>query len=129
VIWVSNHGGRQLDHCRGCLDALPEVAAAVAKRAPIIVDGGFMRGTDVIKGLCLGADAVATGRLEALAMAAGGAAAVLRTLEILEFEVKTNMALLGVASIDDLGPALLERTAELPNAHALSAFPLLAEGY
>jgi len=129
VIWVSNHGGRQLDHCRGCLDALQEVAAAVAKRAPVIVDGGFMRGTDVIKGLCLGADAVATGRLEALAMAAGGAAAVLRALEILEFEIKTNMALLGVASLDALGPELLERAPALPNAHALSAFPLLDEGY
>ncbi len=75
VVYVSNHGGRQLDHGRGCIDALPEVAAAVDRRVPVVVDGGFMRGTDIIKGLARGATAVGVGRLEAMAMAAGGAAA------------------------------------------------------
>ena len=83
VIWVSNHGGRQLDHTRACIDVLPEVAAAVDGRAPIIVDGGFMRGADVVKGLCLGATAVSMGRFEALAMAAGGKDALVTALEIL----------------------------------------------
>ena len=72
VIYVSNHGGRQLDHTRACIDALPEVVAAVGGRAPVVVDGGFMRGADIVKAMCLGATAVGTGRLEGLAMAAGG---------------------------------------------------------
>jgi len=129
VVYVSNHGGRQLDHGRACIDALPEVVDAVAGRVPVIVDGGFMRGTDVIKGLCLGADVVATGRLEAFAMAAGGAPAVLRMLEIMEAEIRTSMALLGVNDIAALGPSLLERVPPLPGPHALSAFPLLEAGY
>ncbi|MEM9622931.1 MAG: alpha-hydroxy acid oxidase, partial [Pseudomonadota bacterium] len=58
VVYVSNHGGRQLDHTRACIDALPEVVAAVEGRVPVLVDGGFMRGADVVKALCLGAQAV-----------------------------------------------------------------------
>jgi isopentenyl diphosphate isomerase/L-lactate dehydrogenase-like FMN-dependent dehydrogenase len=129
VVYVSNHGGRQLDHSRGCIDALPEVAAAVDGRVPVVVDGGFMRGTDVIKGLARGATAVGTGRLEALAMAAGGAAAVTRALELLEIEIRTNMALLGVRSVAELTPALLESAPPIVMPHVLSAFPLLDEGY
>ena len=67
VVYVSNHGGRQLDHTVACIDALPAVVEAVAGRVPVVVDGGFMRGADVIKGLCLGATAVGMGRFEALA--------------------------------------------------------------
>ena len=120
VVYVSNHGGRQLDHGRGCLDALPEVAAAVDRRVPIVVDGGFMRGTDVIKGLARGATAVGVGRLEALAMAAGGAPAVTRALELLEVEIRTNMALLGVRSVAELNPSYLEpRNADRNAARAV----------
>ena len=70
---MSNHGGRQLDHGRGSLDVLPEVVATVAGRATIIVDGGFMRGTDVVKAIALGAHAVGVGRLECFGLAAAGA--------------------------------------------------------
>jgi len=129
VIYVSNHGGRQLDHGRATIDALPEVVEAVGGRVPVVVDGGFMRGTDVIKGLCLGATAVGIGRLEGLAMAAGGEAAVLRMLELLEIEIRTNMALMGVRSIAELEPSLLEAASPLPNPGVLSAFPLLDQGY
>ncbi len=129
VVYVSNHGGRQLDHGRGCIDALPEVAAAVDGRVPIVVDGGFMRGTDVIKALARGATAVGVGRLEALAMAAGGAAAVTRALELLEVEIRTNMALLGVRSVEELNPSYLEPATPIVTPHVLSAFPLLDEGY
>ncbi len=129
VIYVSNHGGRQLDHGRACIDALPEVVEAVAGRVPVVVDGGFMRGTDVIKALCLGATAVGIGRLEALAMAAGGQAAVVRMLELLEEEMRINLALMGVGSLSELDPSLLEKAPPLPNPHALSAFPLLDQGY
>jgi isopentenyl diphosphate isomerase/L-lactate dehydrogenase-like FMN-dependent dehydrogenase len=129
VIYVSNHGGRQLDHGIGAIDALREVAPAVAGRAPIIVDGGFMRGTDLLKGLCLGADAVGVGRLLGLAMAAGGAHGVQRMLEILEHELRTSLALLGVSRVDQLDASLVERTTAIGNPHALSAFPFLEEGY
>ncbi|MGD8418131.1 MAG: alpha-hydroxy acid oxidase [Pseudomonadales bacterium] len=130
VVWVSNHGGRQLDHTRACIDALPEVVDAVAGRVPVIVDGGFLRGADVVKGLCLGASAVAMGRLEGLAMAAGGAPALVRALEIVEHEIRISMALLGAATLDALGPGLMERTQPLAMPpHVLSAFPLLAEDY
>jgi len=129
VVYVSNHGGRQLDHGRGCIDALPEVAAAVDRRVPIVVDGGFMRGTDVIKGLARGATAVGVGRLEALAMAAGGAAAVQRALELLEIEIRTNMGLLGVRNVGELNSSYLEAAQPFTTPHVLSAFPLLDEGY
>jgi glycolate oxidase len=111
------------------VDALPEVVDAVAGRAPVVVDGGFMRGTDIIKGLARGATAVGIGRLEALAMAAGGAAGVVRMLELLEIEIRTNMALLGVRSVAELTGELLEAAAPSSVPHVLSAFPLLEEGY
>ena len=114
---------------RACIDALPEVVEAVGGRVPVVVDGGFMRGTDVIKGLALGATAVGIGRLEALAMAAGGEAAVVRMLELLENEIQINMALMGVARIADLDPSLVEKAPPLPDPHVLSAFPLLEQGY
>lgn len=129
VVWVSNHGGRQLDHTRGCIDALPEIAQAVDGRVPVVVDGGFMRGADVVKGLCLGADIVAMGRFEALAMAAGGEAALVNALEILEHEIKTTMALAGINRLEDLQPQLMERGQASIPAHVLSAFPLIEEGY
>ena len=129
VVYVSNHGGRQLDHTRACIDVLPEVVAAVDGRVPVLVDGGFMRGADVVKGLCLGATAVGMGRFESLAMAAGGEPVVLRALEILEHEVLTTMALMGVSDLKDLHPGLLEKVPPVTPAHVLSAFPLLEEGY
>ncbi len=128
VIYVSNHGGRQLDHARACIDSLPEVVAA-AGTVPVIVDGGFMRGTDVLKALCLGATAVGIGRLQGLAMAAGGEAAVRTMLELLEHEIRTNMALMGMARIADLGPELLVHVPPLGPTHVLSGFPLLEQGY
>ena len=129
VVWVSNHGGRQLDHTRACIDALPEVAEAVAGRVPIIVDGGFMRGADVVKALCLGATAVGMGRFEGLAMAAGGTEALLAALHILEHEIKTTMALAGINALDQLGPHLVTREVPLAPSHVLSAFPFLEENY
>ena len=76
LIWVSNHGGRQLDHTQSTIEALPPIADAVAGRAEIIVDGGFNRGTDVIKGVARGADVVAFGRTMLWGLAADGAAGV-----------------------------------------------------
>ncbi|MDG2276740.1 MAG: alpha-hydroxy acid oxidase [Pseudomonadales bacterium] len=129
VVYVSNHGGRQLDHTRACIDALPEVAEAVDGRVPVVVDGGFMRGADVVKGLCLGADFIGMGRFEGLAMAAGGTEALLTALKILEHEIKTTMALAGINSLDQLTPSLVTREQPLAPPHVLGAFPFLAEGY
>jgi isopentenyl diphosphate isomerase/L-lactate dehydrogenase-like FMN-dependent dehydrogenase len=102
VIWVSNHGGRQIDHGQGSLEVLPEIVAAVGGRARIIVDGGVQRGSDILKAVALGADAVALGRLQGWGLAAGGKDGVVRMLEILEDELICEMGLLGVTSIAEV---------------------------
>ncbi len=109
VIWVSNHGGRQLDHTEATVDALPRIAEAVGGRAAIIVDGGFSRGTDVLKGLARGANVVAVGRTALWGLAADGAAGVACAMEILKREVRTTMALCGQTSITKLDPDLVFR--------------------
>ena len=107
VIWVSNHGGRQLDHGLGTMDILPEVMAAVGDKAEVVIDGGVLRGTDVIKAIALGAKAVAIGKLQGWGLAAGGKDGVVRVLEILEEEIRVSMGLLGVSSLDQLNKALI----------------------
>ena len=128
-IYVSNHGGRQLDHAQASIEALPEIVSAVGGRAEIIVDGAILRGTDVIKALALGASAVGIGRLQGIALGAGGEDAVVRMLEILEIEISRAMGLLGVAKISELGPGHLARAEPLAGNWLDSAFPLLSEGY
>jgi len=129
VVHVSNHGGRQLDHGRGTMDVLPEIVQTVAGRARIWIDGGFSRGTDVVKALCLGADLVAIGRLYCYALAADGAAGVARMLELLETEIHTTMGLLGAARLSELAPGFIHAGALPTNApHVFSAFPLLDLG-
>jgi glycolate oxidase len=125
-VYVSNHGGRQLDHGRGSIDVLPEVVDAVAGRAKIMIDGGFYRGTDIVKAIALGADLVGMGRMQCYALAAGGQAAVVRMLELLEDEVQRCMGLLGVNKMADLNKSYLHLGAPVVTApHVLSAFPLL----
>src|SRR4029077_11193789 len=101
-IYVSNHGGRQLDHGRGSMDVLPEVAAAVAGRAKIIIDGSFCRGSDIVKAIAAGANLVGMGRMQCFALAAGGEAGVVRLLELLEDEVQRCLGLLGVNTFAEL---------------------------
>jgi len=108
-IVVSNHGGRQLDATQASIDALPAVADAVGGAASIIVDGGFARGTDVIKGLAWGADAVAIGRTALWGLAADGAAGVACALDILRRELRTSMALAGQTSVRGLTPDVVFR--------------------
>lgn len=125
VVYVSNHGGRQLDHGRGAMDVLPEVASAVKGRARIVIDGGFNRGTDVVKALAAGADVVGMGRMEAIAMAAGGQAGLLRMLELLEHEVQTCLGLMGVTRWSELDASYLHPAPSVTTPSVLSAFPLL----
>ena len=124
-IYVSNHGGRQLDHGRGAMEALPEIVAAVDGRAGIIIDGGFARGTDVVKAIAGGANLVGLGRMQCYALAAGGEAALVRMLEILEDEVRRSLGLLGVANFAGLDRSYLQPAPSASVPHALSAFPLL----
>lgn len=109
IVYVSNHGGRQLDHALASLEVLPEVVAAVDGRAQVILDSGIMRGTDVVKALALGAQAVAIGKLMAWGLAAGGEPGLRRTLELLQTEMATTMANLGAHSVAELHPGLLRR--------------------
>ena len=129
MIYVSNHGGRQLDHGRGSLDVLPEVLQAVNGRAKVIIDGGFTRGTDVVKAIAMGADIVGLGRLPCYGLAAAGAPGVVRVLELLEEEMKIALSLLGVDRLAGLDRSYLHAAAPVVPAHVMSAFPLIGEGY
>ncbi len=108
-IWVSDHGGRQLDTSVAGIDALPEIAAAVGGRALLVVDGGVRRGIDILKGLALGADLVAVGRPVLWGLAVGGADGVQHVLEIVRDELSLAMALAGCRSIEEITPDLVAR--------------------
>ncbi len=122
VIWVSNHGGRQLDHAMGTLDTLREVTEVVQGRVPIIVDGGVQRATDILKAIALGADVVAIGRLTGYGLAANGKDGLVRVLEILEHEMISAMGLLGVTSIDQLGPEFVREAESVTPPHEMSGW-------
>jgi isopentenyl diphosphate isomerase/L-lactate dehydrogenase-like FMN-dependent dehydrogenase len=124
-IYVSNHGGRQLDHGRGAMQVLPEIVEAVAGRAKIMVDGSFCRGTDIVKAVAAGADLVGIGRLQCWALAAAGEAGVVRMLELLEDEVIRCLGLLGVRGFAELDKSYLHPATPTNLPHVFSAFPLL----
>jgi len=124
VIYVSNHGGRQLDHGRGAIDLLPEIVGSVRGKAEVVIDGGFMRGTDILKGIAKGAAMVGLGRLQALALGAAGEGGVLRMLELIETELRVAMKLLGVNRCAELDGAYLQPAAPVGTPGPLSAFPL-----
>ncbi|MER7787078.1 alpha-hydroxy acid oxidase [Streptomyces sp. NPDC097640] len=106
-LLLSNHGGRQLDTVPATVELLPEIAAAVAGRIPIVLDGGVRRGTDVVKALALGASAVGIGRPVMWALAEGGEKGVRRLLELLREELDQALALCGASGVQDLTPALV----------------------
>jgi glycolate oxidase len=127
-IYISNHGGRQLDHVLGNIQMLPEIVAAVGDKAEVFIDGGFTRGTDIVKALIIGAKAVGIGRLQAYALGAGGAEGLVRCLELLEREINTTMGLIGVTSLDELSSASLTEAMPVTLPHEHSAFPHLPGG-
>ncbi len=109
LVWVSNHGGRQLDHTQSTIEALPPIVDAVAGAAEIVVDGGFSHGTDVVKGLARGARVVMVGRTALWGLAADGADGVARAFEILREQIRIAMGLCGRTRIADLKPDLVFR--------------------
>jgi L-lactate dehydrogenase (cytochrome)/(S)-mandelate dehydrogenase len=107
-IGVSNHGGRNLDGIVSPIEALPEIVDAIAGRATIFMDSGVRRGSDVVKALALGADAVMVGRATLYGVAAGGEAGAARALDIFRDEIHRVQALLGVHQLGQLGPQYLK---------------------
>lgn len=111
-IVVSNHGGRQLDAAVSPLEVLPEIRRESGDMA-VLIDGGFRRGTDVLKALALGADFVLVGRPFLFAAAVAGEAGVQRAIGILSNEIDIDLALLGLDGVDALGPEVLREAAGL----------------
>ena len=121
-VWVSNHGGRQIDHGLGSLDTLPEIKQAIGGRAKIVLDGGVQRGSDVLKARAMGADVVAVGRLQGWGLAAGGTAGVVRVLEIVEDELISAMGLCGLTCMDQVTPKYVTRADPVTEAHEMSSW-------
>ena len=99
---VSNHGGRCLDTLPATISVLPQIIERVARRVPVLVDGGVRRGTDVMKAVALGAKAVLIGRPYLYGLAAGGASGVSKVVEVLRNEFTMAMALTGRRSLAEI---------------------------
>jgi 4-hydroxymandelate oxidase len=106
-IIVSNHGARQLDHVGGTIEALPEVVEAVEGKIPVMIDGGFRRGTDILKALALGARAVGIARPYLYGLAAFGQAGVERIITLLRTELALDMGLAGAPNIPSIERSLV----------------------
>jgi isopentenyl diphosphate isomerase/L-lactate dehydrogenase-like FMN-dependent dehydrogenase len=104
---VSNHGARQLDHVGATIEALPECVEAAGGKMPLLIDGGFRRGTDILKALALGATAVGVARPYLWGLASFGQRGVSRVLELLRTELALDMGLAGVARISDINRSLV----------------------
>lgn len=109
AVWISNHGGRQLDTSVPTIDLLSEIASAVNGRADIILDGGVRRGSHIAKALALGATGVALGRAWLYGLGAGGEAGVARAFQILEDEFLRTLALMGVTDVGQLSPEMVRK--------------------
>jgi glycolate oxidase len=127
AVYVSNHGGRQLDHGQGTIEVLPEVVSAVDGRAEILFDGGVLRGTDVVKALALGARAVGVGKLLGWALAAAGEAGLKRMLELMDVEIRTALGLMGVTSLGQLNPSWVRAAQPVRPATQTNAYPWFEE--
>jgi isopentenyl diphosphate isomerase/L-lactate dehydrogenase-like FMN-dependent dehydrogenase len=106
-VLVSNHGARQLDHVGATIEALPEVVAGVEGKIPVLIDGGFRRGTDILKALALGAKAVCCARPYLYGLAAFGGPGVERVIELLRTELALDMGLAGVPNLAAINRSLV----------------------
>jgi glycolate oxidase len=127
VVYVSNHGGRQLDQAQASIEVLPEVVAAVNGKADVVMDGGICRGTDVVKAVALGARAVGIGKLYGWALAAAGEAGIVRMLELLEGEIKSTLGLMGVNALSQLNPSWVRPGQPVITPGITSPFPVFEE--
>lgn len=125
-IYVTNHGGRALDTGRGAIETLPEIVAEADGKATVIYDGGVMRGSDIVKAMILGADAVGVGRLQCLGMAAGGVPGLLRVLELLHEEILICLGLMGVNGWDELDGSFICPAEPVTEPHVFSQHPMIA---
>lgn len=129
VVYVSNHGGRQIDHGQATIEVLPEVVAAVNGKAEVYWDGGVTRGTDVVKAIALGARAVGVGKLQGWALAAGGAAGVTRMFELLGQEIHTTLGLMGVKSLKELNPSWVRQSLHTGKFGVTCNYPVFDETF
>ncbi len=129
VVYVSNHGGRQLDHGMGTIETLPEVVDAVDGKAEVLWDGGVTRGTDVVKAIALGARAVGVGKLQGWALAAGGEQGITRMFELLAQEIHTTLGLMGVTSLKQLNPSWVRPAMHTGVFGATCNYPVFDEIY
>ena len=120
-MFVSNHGGRQLDGAASALDALPRVADAVAGRAAVLLDGGIRRGTHIVKALALGADCCTIGRAQFWGLTVAGEAGVAHVFDIFRRELDLAMGLCGLADIASIGPDVLARPGKAASEVAAEA--------
>ena len=127
VVYVSNHGGRQLDHGLGTIETLPEVVDAVNGKAEVLWDGGVTRGTDVVKAIALGARAVGVGKLQGWALAAAGEQGIVRMFELLAQEIHTTLGLMGVKSLKELNPSWVRPAMHTGKFGATCNYPVFDE--
>lgn len=123
AVYVSNHGGRMVDHSLSTIEVLEEIVAALPPTVDVLIDSGFTRGAEVCKAVALGAKAVGIGRLQCWAMAAGGPPMLRRLLEILTDEISTTMANIGCRSLDELGPEAVRWSLPAPPPGAAEGRP------
>jgi (S)-mandelate dehydrogenase len=116
AVIVSNHGGRVVDGAVAPIEVLPKIVDAVGKRMTVMVDSGFRRGTDVVKALALGANAVLIGRATLYGTAAAGEAGAARAISIFRDEIDRTLALLGCAGIAALNREYLALPPGAPGA-------------
>ena len=114
AIYVSNHGGRSMDHGISTIEVLEEIVTAVGPEVEVIVDSGFTRGAEVCKALALGARAVGIGKLQCCALALGGAPALTHVLGILQHEIAVTMGMLGCRSVSEIGKEHIRWSFPLP---------------
>ena len=129
VIYISNHGGRQLDYGIGGADLIQSISKVVQSKSKIFFDGGISRGTDVVKALSLGADSVGIGRLQCYAAATNGTKGLNKMIDILTHEILVCMRLLGVNNLDALNKNYIKKDISISEPSLTSSFPLIREGY
>ncbi len=129
VIYISNHGGRQLDYGFGGADLIQPISQVVKNKSKIFFDGGICRGTDVVKAISLGADCIGIGRLQCYAAATNGREGLNKMIDILTHEILVCMRLLGVNCLGDLNSNYVKKDISISDPSLISSFPLIEEGY